>query len=325
LVAIGNFIVDLGEAIVDWGMAVVGGIKDAFSAVRDAVDEVKEMVKNLVDWVLETVENIVTEVIQPYIEDIKDAIDEYVISLGQALEEAFLEYEGNNGNISEETGHRVNEVMVGSLYKILLGISAALVGATVALTYSIPIAGVIAGAIGSIGMSVILLNIIGEADFDGFPSISWGTPSTMTVGGIFELAKGHIEENVNSPSNLEGMLEALSIIFSNFAIGLNAQIAASTVDPSGFVGVITSICVVLLSLFMINRVLDLHRSGEVSDLILNMVAIAVIGYSFIVGLVSVLAAPRVMKSSPGLLGYAVAAPVSAFAGVGLGIGALLTG
>jgi len=324
VIAVAGFIGDIVDIVADWGLSVIGAIGDAFSAVRDAVSEVAEMVKSLVDWVLEAVKNVVTEIIQPYIESIKEAIDEYVMSLGQALEDAFLEYE-DTGDISEDTGQRVNELMVGSLYKILLGVSAAIVGATAALTYSIPIAGVIAGAIGSIAMTVILINIIGEADFDGYPSISWGTPSDMTAGGIFELARDYIEENVNSPSNLEGMLETFSVIFGHFAIGLNAQIAASAGDPSGWIAIITSICVSVLTILMINRILDLQGTGEVSDLFLDMLAIAGIAYSFLVGIVSSLAVIRVKATSPGSVGYGYTAIGFAFAGVAVGIIVLAAG
>lgn len=87
VLALAGFIADMGEIVVEWGLKLWKGIKDAFSAVKDAVNKVVEMMSALLDWIISYTNEMFSAVVQR----VTVGLESWAEGIQTAMQEFFRE------------------------------------------------------------------------------------------------------------------------------------------------------------------------------------------------------------------------------------------
>jgi len=87
---VAEFLTNLDEILKDWGMRVIGAISNFFSALRDAVSEVGELMSVLADWIVSHVSSLfssvwerVTSGLESWAEGIQEAMEDFFEELAE--------------------------------------------------------------------------------------------------------------------------------------------------------------------------------------------------------------------------------------------------
>jgi len=228
----------LGEMIVEWGMRVIDAIGQAFSAVRDAVSEVGEMVSALVEWVKDYVKNSIMSLIEP----ILNHIEEWRTNVQNELLDAYNEFK-NGDNVSTQSIKALRNAFMGELYYAITALAMGLLGTLMAIE------GISLGT-GSAAMIVVpfAIGIVAEelidheeGAFDQMISLDPGIDSLLNLlesilsGSFFE------EENVDTTDSLS--FNSTSNSMSNNMIETIFSFFVHIIEVVGFFGMIGSLAV----------------------------------------------------------------------------------
>ena len=320
LVPIGNaikqFFQQAAEFLVDLGMKVVGAIKEFLGQVARAVEAIGEVLNEVLNWILKFVAGIIADIIRPLATALRQVMDDYMAKLGAALSKGVFEFE-TGGVVSAETLDAITSRTFASLFASLILLGTAISVALIAVS-TIPIAGLIAAAIGTIIVIVLLAQLFSTSEFTTisvFPEIT-----SLTSSGIFAKARDFAKGNVHSPPNFDALLATYEIWFAAAAGIIDVIIITADSDPSGWISFTLGIIITLLALAMTVWIRDQSPSNEVSETALDMLALGGISWAVFGIIFSILALHKVQLQ---LKPFAAVALLLSFVSLGFGVGALL--
>jgi len=253
LVAIGNFFASLGDAVGSWGQKLLGAINAVADAVKEAVQAVLDALNAIVKWVKQMAEMLINNVFMPIIKPILDALNEFKSSLVSALWDCYNESNENNGQISDEAIKTLDEVLMGPIFWIVMGIGIALL---VVLTILMPFTltfGFLIGILIAIVVQIVWVSMFsksGEAPYGVYSNPVTGTTSAfidtarslLIANGLMD---GQSRTRSRSTTPIGPILNIVGVILSR--LSLIAFCAISELDWTGNSPAVISVGYAILS------------------------------------------------------------------------------
>jgi len=209
----------VGQMIVEWGMRVIDAISEAFSTVRDAVNEVKEMVSALWTWVEKTI----ISTINPIIENIKSFAEDYYQNLLRSVRNIIKEY-SENDEITDEMIQQFVRAFFGDVFQLFTGF----VSSIIALGYVLGTVTFGAGTVISFAIPIIIGLLVPE----GGGVMEVDIPLLGSIDEMTEKSIGMVIRDLELNTTLDWVMligpSILSVIMGAFGIGSSLALIMGT-------------------------------------------------------------------------------------------------